>query len=313
MVDCYDNVKLMDFGLAGNLETQEANRTQLVGTPHYMSPEQIRNENTDLRSDIYSLGATLYHILAGKTLFSGENIMAILHQQIHKQPPSLPPYVPIDLTQMIEKMLAKNPEDRFQNYTMLKKNALGLHVIKQVAPLHKRILATTIDSFLFVMFGFCCKYLVFKDNVLPQNVIQSLLQYFLLGWFWIYSSFRYSRSGQTFGMRVMNIRILNSYGLQMQTGRAILRFFLCYLLAFLFISYSLLYGRSFVYLPLLQDWVSYFQGVDNFIQDGYQKNTAICLAAIILTNILGYCIAVFDRRKRALHDFLAGTIVIENR
>jgi serine/threonine-protein kinase len=111
-------VKLGDFGFiqsAYDAELMQEGTT--IGTPDYISPEQARGErNLDVRSDIYSLGATLFHMLAGKTLFSG-TCSKVMRDHIESTPPkieSLRKDLPKELIRLIERMTAKQPLDRYQ-------------------------------------------------------------------------------------------------------------------------------------------------------------------------------------------------------
>jgi serine/threonine protein kinase len=98
-------------------EQEHLTRTGIVlGTPQYMSPEQIKGERVDCRSDIYSLGLTLYTLLSGKPAFEGANQESFL-----KQCTDMPPRLKLrefgsDQHRVLEKMLAKNKEDRYQNF-----------------------------------------------------------------------------------------------------------------------------------------------------------------------------------------------------
>ncbi|RME02797.1 MAG: hypothetical protein D6805_08760 [Planctomycetota bacterium] len=112
-------VKVADFGLARKTQdtmgvTQSGS---ILGTPYFMSPEQCRGEKTDIRSDIYSLGATFYYILTGQHPFVGDSPMTILLKHIHEEVPDIKkfaPEVPDSLKNIIEKMMEKLPEDRYQ-------------------------------------------------------------------------------------------------------------------------------------------------------------------------------------------------------
>ena len=115
--------KLTDFGIARALGTAKLTRTgTALGTPAYMSPEQIQGTKLDHRTDIYSLGITLYEMLTGRVPFErpqdADNDFAVLEAHIHQAPvppshwvPELPPF----LEAAILKALAKRPEDRFQS------------------------------------------------------------------------------------------------------------------------------------------------------------------------------------------------------
>src|SRR5262249_46704566 len=89
---------------------------QIVGTPQYMSPEQIANKEVDARSDVYSLGCVLYEMLTGAPPFSGTEDVQILYQQLHAEAP--PPSqllrdLPRELDALVLRSLAKAPRDRF--------------------------------------------------------------------------------------------------------------------------------------------------------------------------------------------------------
>ena len=113
-------IKLCDLGLARSTAKDDLSITQTgiaVGTPHYISPEQARGEQElDPRTDIYSLGAALFHLLAGRPVFTGDNAMQIMLKHLHDRPPALSEAnksVPAEVSAVIAKCLAKRPEDRY--------------------------------------------------------------------------------------------------------------------------------------------------------------------------------------------------------
>ncbi len=112
-------VKLSDFGLARNEQSDSMALTldgSILGTPWYMSPEQCRGKIADARSDVYALGGTLFHLLAGKPPFEGETHMSVIHQQCHESPPVLQQLLPVlseATSRIVEKCLAKNPDARY--------------------------------------------------------------------------------------------------------------------------------------------------------------------------------------------------------
>jgi eukaryotic-like serine/threonine-protein kinase len=115
-------VKVADFGLARllhdgrGLELTEVGIT--LGTPLYMSPEQVEGRPLDPRSDIYSFGVTCYQMLAGSPPFSGETALSVAVQHLKKQPEPLEnhrPDLPAPLCRAVHKMLAKSPDARFQS------------------------------------------------------------------------------------------------------------------------------------------------------------------------------------------------------
>jgi tetratricopeptide (TPR) repeat protein len=109
-------LKIMDFGLAIILSDYKSGETGIIsGTPHYMSPEQIQGEKVDHRTDIYSAGATLYHLITGTPPFTGDNIF-FQHLIEPPEPPSarradIPPAIDF----LILQCLAKEKEKRFQS------------------------------------------------------------------------------------------------------------------------------------------------------------------------------------------------------
>lgn len=120
LLDKQGTAKLVDLGLAKTVGSG-ANLTQagvIFGTPYYVSPEQAKgSQNTDIRSDIYSLGATLYHLVTGQTPFNGDTPQSIVLKHISEEPapvgklaPSLSPGACI----VIEKMMEKNIDARYQ-------------------------------------------------------------------------------------------------------------------------------------------------------------------------------------------------------
>ncbi|HJZ88686.1 MAG TPA: serine/threonine-protein kinase [Polyangia bacterium] len=113
--------KLIDFGLAklaAATEAEQLTRTgQIIGTPHYMSPEQIAGKPIDTRSDIYAVGCLVYQMLAGRTPFVGaSDDVDVLYRQVH-EPPDPPsrhsPAVPPALDAILLRALAKDPKQRF--------------------------------------------------------------------------------------------------------------------------------------------------------------------------------------------------------
>ena len=110
--------KLLDFGMAFRAEEAGSTRPgHVLGTLHYMSPEQVRGDRGDARSDIYATGAMLYEILTGRTPFTGTDyeIMAAQVNQEPKPPALHNPALPSGICNTILKAMAKNPADRYQS------------------------------------------------------------------------------------------------------------------------------------------------------------------------------------------------------
>ncbi len=111
-------IKISDFGLA-KLESEPSLTLngEVMGTVHYMSPEQIRGDKVDKRSDIYSLGIILYEMLTGRVPFTNDNMATILFKHLYEEPESPKIYNPNtsdEIERVIFKALRKNPNERFQ-------------------------------------------------------------------------------------------------------------------------------------------------------------------------------------------------------
>jgi len=119
MIQKDGHVKITDFGIARMASAAVRTQTGMVlGSPKYMSPEQVMGKLTDQRSDIFSLGVMLYEMLTGRPPFSGENVNAIMYQTLNATPPqpsSLNSDVPDMLNFIVAKALAKKTDERYQN------------------------------------------------------------------------------------------------------------------------------------------------------------------------------------------------------
>ena len=108
-------VKIMDFGLA-RLAQDGAATGALMGTPHYMSPEQVQGERATARSDVFSLGAMFYEILSGRLPFPGHTIAVVLYGVVHRDPEPLArsaPALPPGLAAVVMRALSKAPHARY--------------------------------------------------------------------------------------------------------------------------------------------------------------------------------------------------------
>jgi tRNA A-37 threonylcarbamoyl transferase component Bud32 len=128
-------VKVADFGLARVIRDGEAlNLTQVgitMGTPLYMSPEQVEGRAVDPRSDLYSFGVTCYHMLAGHPPFDGPTALNVAVQHLKTEPKRLEalcPHLPDGLCRIVHKMLAKKPDERYQRAIDLLKELKGLKI-----------------------------------------------------------------------------------------------------------------------------------------------------------------------------------------
>ena len=122
LFDDYIEPKLVDFGLARQAEANEY-EADIFGTPYYVAPEKIQRHGEDFRSDMYSLGGTLYHALTGHVPFEAETIEQVVAGHVHTQltPPNLVrPEISPSTSDAISTAMAKDPAHRFPSYAEFK-------------------------------------------------------------------------------------------------------------------------------------------------------------------------------------------------
>lgn len=141
-------LKVADMGLAraiSDKDAAEAEKGKAFGTPYYISPEQIRGEvDIGPPADIYSLGATLYHMVTGSVPFEGKNPTAVMHKHLKAElvpPDHVNPKLSPGISEVIEMMMAKKPQSRYRNCSDLLVDLRALRR-KEVPPLaHKEVMA----------------------------------------------------------------------------------------------------------------------------------------------------------------------------
>ena len=136
-------VKIFDFGVARLAESSMTQAGTMIGTPDYMSPEQARGAQVDVRSDIFSAGAVFYFILTGHKPFPGPELPAVLHQLQHVEPAPMGAHVPPDLAALVLRALAKDAAARPQRVEEL---LTGLVRFRRQYQAETRRLATTLRS-----------------------------------------------------------------------------------------------------------------------------------------------------------------------
>jgi len=119
MVDADDNIKLIDFGIAANEGSRRltfAKLSNVMGTPDYISPEQVKGKRGDARSDIYSVGAMLYEMLTGKVPFTGNNAFLIMNDRLLNSPVpprEIEPSISPAMQEIIYRALERDPKNRY--------------------------------------------------------------------------------------------------------------------------------------------------------------------------------------------------------
>ena len=118
LLDSNGNAKLVDFGLAG----MQKDTDEIWGTPYYISPEKVKKESVDFRTDMYSLGGTLYHALTGVAPFEGTDSIAVVKRRfegVPRNPSEIRPELTPAIDDLVMKMLAFNKEDRYPSFEAL--------------------------------------------------------------------------------------------------------------------------------------------------------------------------------------------------
>jgi len=168
MLDKEGNARIMDFGIARLLKTKGITGAGImIGTPEYMSPEQVDGKETDQRSDIYSLGVILYEMVTGQMLFEGDSpfTVGMKHKgEMPKNPKELNAQIPDDLAVLILKCLKKDREERYTSAGELRS---VLESIEKGIPTTEKTVAprkTATSKEITVTFGL-------KNLVLPVTVV----------------------------------------------------------------------------------------------------------------------------------------------
>jgi len=138
MVQEDGNIKIIDFGVAlleGARRVTWRGLSSTVGTPDYMSPEQLKGERGTASSDIYAVGVMLYEMLCGHTPFEGENIFAIMNQHVSQDPPSIllmNPQLSPELATVVMHAIRRDPSKRYRSMHDLHHDLLHLEEVKPV-------------------------------------------------------------------------------------------------------------------------------------------------------------------------------------
>lgn len=285
-------VKIADFGLAKPVEgdvsiTQEGS---FVGSPLYMSPEQASGDPLDVRADMYSLGASFYHLVAGHPPFDGDTPLKVISRHLSKPVPKLKeaaPEVPAPLRRIIHKLLEKRPEDRYADYDEL------LHDLELAAPgaapyagFWIRAASVGIDT---VIAGLLIGLLGWPGAVLH-------LLHVTLGHAW---------KGQTLAKYLLRIRVQRTDGRALGPARALAR-------ALVSLWMPMVLGAMIL-------TTQGFEGLTTTIEQlrfGEMGRLQAVLMAMLVSNgvlsvmyLSGLGLAAFHRHKQSLHDLTVDSVV----
>ncbi len=286
------SIKIGDFGLAKPIEgdvsiTQEG---AFVGSPLYMSPEQASGDPVDHRADMYSLGATFYHLVAGHPPFEGKTPLKVLSGHLSRPAPKLSeaaPDVPAAMRRIIHRLLEKDVDDRYVDYDAL------LDDLEDAAPGRSpyagfwiRAAASTIDTVLAaVLIG-------------------------LLGWpgvllHLLHVTIGHALRGQTLAKHLLKIRVERADGGRLGWQRAIARTLVSLWMPIV-LSAMILATQGFSGLTTTIEQLRF----------GEMGRLQAVLMAILVSNgvlsvmyVSGLGLAAFHKQKQSLHDLLVGSVV----
>jgi len=141
MIDSEGNAHIMDFGIALSVETKGVTEAgMIIGTPEYMSPEQVEGKQADKRSDVYSVGVIIYEMVTGRVPFEGDTALSIAlkhKSEVPRSPKQLNDLIPPDLNRLILKCMEKDKEKRFRGADELLSELLN---IEQGLPTQERVI-----------------------------------------------------------------------------------------------------------------------------------------------------------------------------
>lgn len=278
-VDGEGRVKIGDFGIAKTLEKRQnltlADDDAFVGTPAFASPEQIRGRDVDYRSDIYSVGATLYCMLAGKHPFQGRNAGELLARILSEEPVPLTEHaaIPRKIDRIIKRCMAKEREKRYQDYAALRADLLPFssrYKLTVADPAH-RLTAFAIDEMCVALTISTAVHAAFAGLVAEAVYFVMHFLYFLV------SEVLWSRS---LGKYLMGLRVGTAAGVAIHFKQVLLR------------TATL----SAIFLPVL------------LLQFAAGPSPVLILAACLV------CVATMRRANgfAGPHELLSGTRVVIN-
>ncbi|MEL6498978.1 MAG: protein kinase [Planctomycetota bacterium] len=231
------SVKVGDFGLSVSMfPSTDSFATQtgkVMGTPAFAAPEQLRGDGTDARSDIYSVGATLFTLLTARAPFEGTNAVQIVANVIDSPPAqvaSLRDDVPAGLANVVAKCLAKEPSGRYADYASLRNALLPYSsLVREPAMQSQRTAAGWIDY----LTAFLPTYAAMMVTVGPERLfIRPLYEFSFSAWRYhltvfavgfLYFALTEGRWGAGLGKWIMGLRVVTRDGRAPRIGRALLR------------------------------------------------------------------------------------------
>jgi len=328
LLDRQGNLRIVDFGLAKAVDSESRLTVTgaVVGTPYYLSPEQGLGKNVDLRSDIYSLGATFYHLLTGDPPFDAESPVSIIMRHVNEAPELLTERnskVPEPLARVVMRCMAKDPERRYQDYDELLEDLEALRRGDPVVAPPQAVSARRSGPSVVVMddldegvsvlrrasrirrgfalaidFGVLSLLWLMVTRIVQGRAGIDPLQ-ILLPFSYLYIALGDGLGGRSIGKRLANLRVARPNGSGPGFAGAALRGLLCLPIVFM-VAFSRGVGLEQVnrFLPGIGLDVALTQRMFHLFEQSVY-------AAVIID--LG--MSLFTKRRESLHDLLSRTSV----
>jgi uncharacterized RDD family membrane protein YckC/tRNA A-37 threonylcarbamoyl transferase component Bud32 len=295
LLDKDGNIKIADFGVAkpigGGVDSKITQDGAVVGSPLYMAPEQARGDDVDHRADMYALGGTFYHLLAGTPPFTGPTPLAVISKHFAEAPrplSELDPSLPRALARIVERLLQKDPAKRFASYPAL------------IAELEAAAPETTRHG------GFWTRGAAVAVDVVIATTIIGLLGWPGLVAHLIYVTIAHAWRGQTLGKFLMRLQVRRPDGTPLGFGRSLARTVTSMWLPFL-VGAVILVTDGQIGLKLAIEQIQ-LQDVEAF--KGLLYAIAVGNALLSLLYLVGLALAAFHPQKRAAHDLVVASEVI---
>jgi eukaryotic-like serine/threonine-protein kinase len=164
IVDSEDRIKIIDFGIANHAGARRlpfGKLSEVMGSPDYISPEQVKGKRGDARSDLFALGVILYEMLTGQVPFTGPNVFAVMNDRVvnHPVPPrEINPAITPQLQEILYRALERDPKSRYASarefaWDLSHQDQVGVEERAEMADWKKRRLPWTRNVFFYAMLG----------------------------------------------------------------------------------------------------------------------------------------------------------------
>ena len=184
------DVKITDFG-AALISTGDSTQISAIGSPAYMSPQQVKEHPLDHRTDIYSMGVVMYHLLAGRLPFQASNNFSLIYQitNVEPAPPSsYRPQIPAALDEIVRRAMAKDLEQRYTEWFIIKRNGtIIIHHFLVFHFVHFNIIVHIVIVLIVIVSFFRCrcwlaKNIIFFFFFFPRKICLCFISSFVFPW-----------------------------------------------------------------------------------------------------------------------------------